>query len=459
MVEGRVQRLQKILPPSIFAIHLALHVILGLLGFVSPIELFNLLLLVSNLTVMLWIVRGKISALEGVGVMIIIASHALIGQKLAPDSLTSGTILMVNILIVYVGSHVFRELSSAHCAAFAASYFMLFTIFILWMSNAEPLFLLSLLGLAAAARDLRLLAYFWALVLSFTACQPYAWEALVIFFFTLKILFSARSKVPSVTSIVFLGAGLALLFFVLLPVPVLILGESPHSIINIARDSSIREAIGLTLITATLSTLVLAAFCIPLAYAISRLEFFGKTMLLSLIDIPIVIPQSVAGIALLKVFSKQQFLGETLFSSFGIRFDGTMLGICLAQIFVSIPFILKSSIAAFDAVPRETEMAARILGASSFGSFRRVALPLAARGVFLGAVLSWARAAGEFGALVFIAPYPETAPIAAYNRFTSTGLIETAPLVSLLLMFSLVMFFLLQLVARTMKAPYKLEKA
>ena len=71
-------------------------------------------------------------------------------------------------------------------------------------------------------------------------------------------------------------------------------------------------------------------------------------------------------------------------------------------------------------------------------------------GLFLGAVLAWARAAGEFGALLFIAPYPETAPVAAYNRFTSVGLIETAPLVSVLLMFSVVMFFLLQLASRTM---------
>jgi len=191
-------------------------------------------------------------------------------------------------------------------------------------------------------------------------------------------------------------------------------------------------------------------FTVPLAYAVSRLRFRGRTLLLSLIDIPIVIPQSVAGIALLKVFSRQQFLGETLFAAFGLRFDGTMLGICLAQAFVAMPFLARSAIAAFDAVPPSLELSARTLGASPWSAIRRVALPLASRGLFLGAVLAWARAAGEFGAVIFIAPTPETAPVAAYNRFNAVGVAEAAPLVTALLVFSLAMFFLLQLVAHTL---------
>jgi molybdate/tungstate transport system permease protein len=96
-------------------------------------------------------------------------------------------------------------------------------------------------------------------------------------------------------------------------------------------------------------------------------------------------------------------------------------------------------------------MAARTLGAPSFDAFRRIAVPLAGRGLFLGAVLAWARAAGEFGALLFLAVHPVTAPVAAYNRFMSVGLVETGPLVTTLLLFSLAMFFLLQIVARTLR--------
>jgi molybdate/tungstate transport system permease protein len=458
MAYGREKIFRQILPLSLLGAHLVLHIVFGLLGWLDTFEFFGLLLLIANTVLCVWTVRGRIDPLEGAGIMLVIAGHALIGQHLAPDPLTSGAILMVNILVLYVGFKIFKELSAVHCTAFVVSYFLLFLLFIVLTANAEALFLLSLFGLAATARDLRLLAYFWAIVLSFTVCQPYNWEALVISFFALKIMFSAKGRIPSVTSMVFLGVGLALLFFVLLPVAVLLLGEYPQSIGNVIGQARIRSAIYMTLITATISTAFLAAFCIPLAYAISRLKFFGKPLLLSLIDIPIVIPQSVAGIALLMVFSKQQFLGETLFMVFGIQFDGTMLGICLAQVFVAMPFIMKSSIAAFDNVPHGLEIAARTLGASSFDSFRRVALPLAAKGLFLGAVLAWARAAGEFGALLFLAPYPETAPVAAYNRFTSVGLVETAPLVTTLLLFSLAMFFLLQLVARSMRTMYQDEE-
>ncbi len=458
MARNRERLFRLALPLSLLAVHIAFHVLFGFLKWFNPFEFFGLLLLGANAVLCAWIARGMVDPLEGTGAMLVISGHALIGQHLAPDALTSGAILMVNILILYVGFKVFKELSAVYCAAFVSSYFLLFVIFILLTANAEALFLLSLFGLAATARNLRLLAYFWAFVLSFTVCQPYNWEALAISFFALKIMFSAKSRIPSVTSMVFLGVGLALLLFVLLPVAVLLLGEYPQSIGSVIREARIRSAIYTTLITATISTVFLAAFCIPLAYAISRLKFFGKPLLLSLIDIPIVIPQSVAGIALLMVFSKQQFLGETLFYAFGIQFDGTMLGVCLAQVFVAMPFMMKSSIAAFESVPHGLEIAARTLGASSFDSFRRVALPLAAKGLFLGAVLAWARAAGEFGALLFLAPYPETAPVAAYNRFTSIGLVETAPLVTTLLLFSLAMFFLLQLVARSMRTMHQDEE-
>ena len=134
-----------------------------------------------------------------------------------------------------------------------------------------------------------------------------------------------------------------------------------------------------------------------------------------------------------------------LFRYFGIRVDGTVLGICLAQIFTVMPFLMKSALAAFNTVPSALERNARTLGASVFSTFRRIALPLSARGIFMGAILAWARAASEFGAVLFLAAYPVTAPIAVYNRFTSVGLVQAAPLVSTLLLFSLLMFFLLQL--------------
>jgi molybdate/tungstate transport system permease protein len=118
---------------------------------------------------------------------------------------------------------------------------------------------------------------------------------------------------------------------------------------------------------------------------------------------------------------------------------------------------MKSALAAFEAVSPALERSARTLGASAFSAFRRIALPLSAKGLFIGAVLAWARAAGEFGAVLFIAAYPVTAPIAIYNRFTSVGLVEVAPLVATLLLFSISMFFLLQLCSNWIITPRRLK--
>ncbi|MFH0964241.1 MAG: ABC transporter permease [Planctomycetota bacterium] len=443
-------RLRRTVVVTLLAAHVALYGLFALLGFLEPLELLNVLLLLANFFVAGVLLRGRGELLVGAGVMALIAAHSFLGQRLAPDALTSGALLLVNLLILYVGIEISTHLPGAYWYAFVASYFALFLIFIVLLENAEALFLLFLLGLAATARSARLLAYFWAITLSFTFCQPFAWEATIISVLTLTAVFSARGAGRSPATLVFLGCGLALVFLVLLPVFVTMLGEDPRNVETVLRDPRIRAAIGRTLFTATASTAFLVLFAVPLAYALSRLRFRGRALLLSLIDIPIIVPQSVAGIALVRVFGKEQFLGGVLERAFGLRFDGTLLGICLAQVFVAMPFLAKSALAAFDSVAVEKELVARTLGASSWGAFLRVALPMASRGVFLGVVLAWARAAGEFGALVFIAPTPETAPVAAYNRFQSVGMVETGPLVATLLGFSLVMFFLLQFVVRVL---------
>jgi len=445
------------LPPTLFLLHLTLHVVLGTRGTIQPFELFNLLLLLTNGGIAAFLRRGRGHPVIGVGIMIIIATHGMIGHRISPDALTSGALLMVNILTLYTGFKVFEALPLYYTLVFAGSYGLLFAIFIMALENAQSLFLLALFGLCATARNGRLLLYFWAIVISFTFCQPYAWQTVLILFFLLKIIFSIDQETTSLTSALFLACGLLFVFFVLFPVITLLMGEDPRNIINTVKDPAIRDAIYLTAVTATVSTAILAFFCIPLAYGVSRTTFFGKPLLLSLIDLPIVIPQSAAGIALLQVFGKRQYIGETLFSALGIQFDGTVLGICLAQVFVAMPFMTKSALAAFQAVPRGLENSARALGASAFSTFRRVAFPLSARGLFIGSILSWARAAGEFGAVLFVASFPVTAPIAVYNRFVSVGLVEATPLVTTLLFFSLAMFFLLQLSSRIIPSLYGME--
>ena len=210
------------------------------------------------------------------------------------------------------------------------------------------------------------------------------------------------------------------------------------------RDSRFLSALRLTFITATISMFILFVISVPTAYAIARINFSGKSFLLSLVDLPIIIPQSAAGIAILHVFGRKQIIGSFFADRLGIPVDGTVAGIIIAQIFVALPFLLRSAVIAFETIDEELELTARSLGASAWRTFYRIAIPLASRGIFLGSILAWARAAGEFGAVIFVAPAPETAPVFVYNNFNISGIIETKPMVSLLLFFSLAMFFLLQ---------------
>ena len=439
-------------PAAIILLHVAVYILFSVSGKIPPFELFNIMLLAANSMVFLLFLSGKFSDYAlGSACMFIIAAHAFIGQFLAPDTLTSGAILLVNILTVYTGIQIIRHLPAGYWYAFAGSYLMLFWLFIIKQNNAEALFLSSLLGLAAVARSYRLLTYFWGVVIAFTFCQPFAWEAAVSIIIILNIMFNVGGSFDSLSAKTALLVGLIFVFLVMLPVVAVLIGEDPRSVINVLKDPRVISALKITVLTATASSLVLAVILTPFAYAVARLNFPGKNMVLALIDVPIIIPQSVAGIALLKIFGKQQIVGQFVYDTFGIQFDGTVLGICLAQVFVSLPFFLKPAIQAFENVPANLEFAARSLGSAPAGAFFRVALPLALKGVLVGTVIAWGRAAGEFGAVLLIAPSPESVPVLAFNRFQSAGMAETGPLVAAFLLFSLVMFFILQFVTNTIK--------
>jgi len=448
-------RWQRALIATLLLLHITGHIVLSACGVLAPFELFNLILLGANAVIATFLWWGKGDFFLGVGAMFLIGTHAMMGQKIAPDSLTGGTLLLVNILVLYTGLQLFKHLPARYGVLFAASYFALYAIFILLLENAAPLFLLFLMGLCACARSFRMLAYFWTLTFAFTFAQPYAWQSCFLIFLLLTAVFSARGELGTPLVLVFLVLGLTWLLLVLFPVVIIIFGEDAHNIWPLLGDARIRSSLETTAVTATVSTVILLFCGVPLAYALSRLRFKGKSLVLAMIDVPIIIPQSVAGIVLLRACGRQQPLGELLHTCTGLYADGTILGICIAQIFVAAPFLIKSSLSAFENVSEGLEMTACTLGASPWSAFRRVALPLASRGIFIGTVLAWARAAGEFGALLLIAPTPETASVAVWNRFNSIGLVETGPLVAMLLLFSLVMFFLLQFAGRLLPSQFQ----
>jgi molybdate/tungstate transport system permease protein len=198
--------------------------------------------------------------------------------------------------------------------------------------------------------------------------------------------------------------------------------------------------------TAAASTAVIALFGTPLAYFLARNTFPGKSVLEAIIDVPIMIPHTVAGIAVLMAFSPKAPAGALLAKA-GLSPVNSHLGIILACMFVSIPFYVDAARDAFYGVSPRIERAARTLGAPFPSVFFRVSLPLARKGLLSGLIMSWARAVSEFGAVVIIAYHPMVAPTLIYDRFATFGLRYSTPVAVQLILVCLGMFVVLRLLA------------
>ena len=167
-------------------------------------------------------------------------------------------------------------------------------------------------------------------------------------------------------------------------------------------DPAIGAAIRLSLVTSVVSTLLVIVLGTPLAYVLARRRFPGKGLVQLVVDLPIVLPPMVAGIALLMAFGRQGWLGAPL-SVLGISIPFTVVAVVIAQAFVAGPFFVRSATVGFAAVDRSVREAAAVEGASELEIFRRIEVPLAARPIASGVILAWARAVGEFGATIFFA--------------------------------------------------------
>jgi molybdate transport system permease protein len=203
-----------------------------------------------------------------------------------------------------------------------------------------------------------------------------------------------------------------------------------------ATSTTLRQALRLSLQTTAVTLLVVVALGTPLAFLLGRTTFRGKALVETVIDLPMVLPPAVAGLALLMAFGRRGLVGESLDRHFGITIGFTTTAVVLAQIFVSAPFYIRSARAGFARFDREIEEAAADLGASPLRVMTTVTLPLARPAIGAGAVLAWARALGEFGATIMfagsIAGKTETMPLAVYGRYEA-GDLDTALLLSVIL--------------------------
>ncbi|RCV49295.1 ABC transporter permease [Marinitenerispora sediminis] len=198
----------------------------------------------------------------------------------------------------------------------------------------------------------------------------------------------------------------------------------------------VREALVLSLVTATAATAVSLLLGVPLAWLLARTELPGRRVVRALVTVPLVIPPVVGGVALLMVLGRRGVLGQYAYDWFGYSLPFTTAAVVVAQVFVAMPFLVVSVEGALRAADRRYEDAAATLGATRGMIFRRVTLPMVAPGVAAGAVLCWARALGEFGATItFAGNFPgrtQTMPLAVYLAMQESP--ESAVVLSLVLL-------------------------
>jgi molybdate/tungstate transport system permease protein len=278
--------------------------------------------------------------------------------------------------------------------------------------------------------------------------------------------------------------GTVLLIALGLPLGVFVARQNFGLVVEKIFDPAVQQMLYLSIYAPLLSALVTVVFGVPLAYLLSR-GFPGQELIESLVDLPLVIPHSVAGLLVLFGFGgfggirlpRFEILGFVV-SDGGVYFEltvlNTMVGLVLAMVFVSAPFAVNVAREGFEAINTRVEYAARIHGADRFETFRRVSFPLAKRSVLTGGVLAWARSVSEFGAVAIVAYnveffYPgaidseaiaeffgsgtiptvtsQHAPVFIFNTYITGSLEESSAVGFLLLVFSIVIFLLVRWLA------------
>ncbi len=221
-------------------------------------------------------------------------------------------------------------------------------------------------------------------------------------------------------------AALAAVSVVLLALPVVfLLGRAllGSALGTALADPAIVDALALSLSTTAVSLLLTVVLGLPLAFVLARRSFPGRTLVEAIVDLPIVLPPSVAGLALLLAFGRRGLLGGALELA-GISIPFTTAAVVIAQTFVSAPFFIRAARAGLQGVDPDLEDAARVDGADEWAVLRRVTLPLATAPLAAGLVMSWARAMGEFGATIMFAGNiqgsTQTLPLVVYSEFQSS---------------------------------------
>jgi molybdate transport system permease protein len=214
--------------------------------------------------------------------------------------------------------------------------------------------------------------------------------------------------------------SLPMLAFLTLPLLALLLRTPPANLLANLSKPAVLQAISLSVQTSLVSTSLTVLMGTPVAYLLARRRFALHRVIDTLVDLPVVLPPAVAGVALLMAFGKRGLVGGLL-ADLGITIAFTTIAVIMAQIFISAPFFIRSAVVGFSAIESELEQAAAIDGANAWQVFRLMTVPLSWTALLSGAVMAWARALGEFGAtIIFAGNFPgrtQTMPLAIYMGF------------------------------------------
>ncbi len=236
-------------------------------------------------------------------------------------------------------------------------------------------------------------------------------------------------------SVLLLPAVLGLAFLTL-PLLALIVRVPWRALPAQLLSADVGTALRLSLVSASLATLICLLLGVPLAWVLARTTFPGRRLLRAVVTVPLVLPPVVGGVALLLLLGRRGLVGQYLDAWFGISLPFSTAAVVLAEAFVAMPFLVIAVEGALRSADPRYEEAAATLGASRFHSFRRVTLPLVAPGVTAGGVLCFARALGEFGATItFAGSFPgvtRTMPLAVYLALETNR--DAALVLSLLLL-------------------------
>jgi molybdate transport system permease protein len=243
----------------------------------------------------------------------------------------------------------------------------------------------------------------------------------------------------------FAGVGSLLVALLAIPLATLIWIALSDELLVYLRAPSLQRALSLSLLTSSVSTGAILLLGTPLAYTLARWSFRGKAWVELIIDLPLVLPPLIAGIALLLAFGRNGILGQPL-DALGLRLPFTTAAVVVAQVFVAGPLYVRTARIGFATIEPELREAASVEGANEMQIFRHVMVPLARRALWSGLILSWARAFGEFGATIIFAGNMEgrtqTMPLAIFVGFESNLGIALGLSLVLLLIAALVLLLL-----------------